>query len=267
MNHNRDVVILSAVRTPLGKFLGSLAGIPAGRLGALVIDEAVQRAGLDKERIDDVILGSVLTAGAGMNVARQAAIFAGLPVTTPAQTVNMVCGSGMMSIIHAARAIQTGEADFVVAGGTESMSGSPYILNRAREGFKMGHVQVIDSMIQDGLTDVFENIHMGMIAENIASLYGISRQEQDAFAQSSQEKAIEAIRSGRFVDEIVPVETRQKKEVVRFAQDEYPRADSIAGKPVQTETSLQTGRYGDGREFFRHQRRGSRAGSGGSRQR
>lgn len=226
MPNSSEIVILSAVRTPIGKFLGALAKIHVAQLGAIVIKAAIQQAGIHDNDIDEVILGSVLTAGAGQNIARQAAMHAGLPERTPAHTVNMVCGSGLMSIIHAARAILAGDADFIVAGGAENMSAAPFLLPRVREGQKMGHLQLVDSLLKDGLTDSFNDIHMGLIAENIAGQYGISRREQDAFAQRSQEKAKAAIKQDRFIDEIVPVVIQQHKETIPFDQDEFPRFDS-----------------------------------------
>jgi acetyl-CoA C-acetyltransferase len=221
-----EIVILSAVRTPIGRFMGSLSDISAVHLGAAVIREALEQTGIAAEKVDEVIIGSVLTAGNGQNVARQAAIYSGIPENVPAHTINMVCGSGMQSIIHAARMIMTGEASFVIAGGTENMSLSPYLLSKVRSGLKMGHTQLIDSMITDGLTDAFNQIHMGIIAENIAAKYGISRQEQDVFAQHSQEKARIAIEGGKFKNEIVPIVTHRNHKQHLMEQDEFPRFDS-----------------------------------------
>jgi acetyl-CoA C-acetyltransferase len=221
-----EIVVLSAVRTPIGKFMGSFVDLSAAHLGAAVIREAIAQARIAAEQVDEVILGSVLTAGAGQNVARQAAIFAGIPQDVPAYTINMVCGSGMQSIILAARMILTGEANFVIAGGTENMSLSPYLLPRVRTGLKMGHSQLIDSMITDGLTDTFNDIHMGIIAENISEKYGISREEQDVFAQRSQTKARIAVENGRFNNEIVPVTVHKNHRIHLVEQDEYPRFDS-----------------------------------------
>ena len=230
MKSSEDIVVLSTARTPIGKFMGSLMTLPTGKLGALVVKAAIERAGIAPEMVDQVILGSVLTAGSGQNVARQAALWAGLPSSVPAFTVNMVCGSGIMSLILAAQAIIADGAEIVVAGGAENMSASPYLLPRAREGYKMGHVQALDSMLCDGLTDVFNDVHMGIIAENIAEQYGVSRSEQDAFALHSQEKAKAAVQSGRFLEEIVPVEIQNKKTSQIFIQDEYPRLDCTLEK-------------------------------------
>ncbi len=222
----KEIVIVSAVRTPIGKFLGSLSSIPAGKMGALVIEAALARTQVKKEEVNEVIMGNVLSAGSGMNVARQAAIYAGLSDAIPAHRVDMVCGSGMMSIIQAVRSILCGDAEIVVAGGVENMSGTPYLLPRAREGYKMGHSQVLDSMIHDGLTDIFNNIHMGIVAENIAEQFGITRTQQDEYAQKSQEKTKAAIQSGRFDEEILPVQVQQKKTSFILQQDEFPRFDT-----------------------------------------
>jgi acetyl-CoA C-acetyltransferase len=206
--------------------MGSLAELPPGKLGALAVREAIVRAGIVPEQVDEVILGCILMAGAGQGVARQAAIWGGVPVTTPAFTVNKLCGSGMKAIMLGAQAIKLGEADVIIAGGVENMSWSPLILPGARKGFRMGSVQMIDSMIVDGLTDVFNNVHMGITAENIATQYAISREEQDCFAVASQNKAEAAVKSGRFAAEILPVElpAAKKGEPPRvFDTDEFPR--------------------------------------------
>lgn len=221
----REAVIVSAVRTAIGTFQGTLANVPASELGAVVIKEALQRANLEPNQVDEVIMGCVLQAAQGMNVARQAAIKAGLPVEVPCWTVNKVCGSGLKAVALAAQAILVGDADIVVAGGTENMDLAPYALTKARSGYRMGHGQLLDLMIHDGLWDVFTDVHMGITAENIAERYKISREEQDEFAAWSQQKAERAIKSGRFKDEIVPVEVPGKKkgEVIKFEQDEHPR--------------------------------------------
>jgi len=226
---NHEIVIVSACRTAIGNYLGSIATLSPGQLGAVVVKEAVTRSGIAPELVDEVAIGNVLGAGFGQGIARQAAIWAGLPVTTPAFTVNKLCGSGMKSIILAAQAIMTGDADTIIAGGTESMSSAAFVLKDARKGLKMGGAQLIDTLIVDGLTDSFSQIHMGITAENIAQKYGISREEQDTFAVTSQNKAEAAIKSNRFRDEIIPVEIPQKKgEPIRFAQDEFPRFGTTA---------------------------------------
>jgi acetyl-CoA C-acetyltransferase len=229
MTNEIEVVIASACRTPIGSFMGALSDVSPVQLAALAIQEAICRAGVPPEEVDEIILGSVLTAGLGQNVGRQSAIAAGLPVTVPAETLNMVCGSGMKCVIHAAQAIRCGDADVVVAGGTESMSGAAYLLRGARGGLKFGSAELLDSMITDGLTDAFHNVYMGITAENVAVRYGISRDEADRFACSSQNKAEAAIVTGRFCDEIVPVTVPRKKgPPVRFSQDEHPRFGSTA---------------------------------------
>lgn len=220
-----DVVILSGCRTPIGSFGGSLKDTPAPELGAIVVREAVGRAGIRPEHADEVILGCILQAGLGMNVARQAAIKGGLPETVPAQTVNKVCGSGLKAVMLAAQAIKAGDAAVVVAGGTENMSRAPFLLPGARWGERLGHGQALDHMIHEGLTDVFHDVHMGITAENVVEKFGISRADQDAFAAQSQARAEAAIAEGRFKAEIVPVPLPQKKGEIRlFDTDEYPRA-------------------------------------------
>src|SRR3954462_4969446 len=226
-----DAVILSACRTPIGAFGGALKDLSAGDLGAVVIREAIARAKVAPESLGDVIMGCVLQAGAGMNVARQAAIKAGVPVDVPAETVNRVCGSGLQAVVHAAEAVAVGYADLYVAGGTESMSKAPYLLKNARWGFRMGHAEAIDSMLAEGLTCAINSCHMGITAEEIASRYGISRADQDAFAAESQQRAGRAVKDGTFAAEIVPVDVPQKKgDPVRVAVDEYPRPETTAGK-------------------------------------
>ncbi|PTB17728.1 acetyl-CoA C-acyltransferase [Trinickia symbiotica] len=233
-----DVVIVSAARTAVGKFGGSLAKIPAPELGATVIRAVLERAGVKPEQVSEVIMGQVLTGGSGQNPARQALIKAGLPSAIPGMTINKVCGSGLKAVMLAANAVIAGDADIVVAGGQENMSAAPHILLGSRDGFRMGDAKLIDSMIVDGLWDVYNQYHMGVTAENVAKEYGVTREEQDKFAALSQNKAEAAQKSGRFDDEIVPVEVPQKKgEPLRFATDEFVRhgvtAESLAGlKPA-----------------------------------
>ena len=222
-------MIVSAVRTAIGKFGGSLAKIPAPELGALVIREAVARAGLKPEQVDSVIMGQVLTAGSGQNPARQATIKSGLPIETPAMTINVVCGSGLKSVMLAAQAVATGECDVVVAGGQENMSASPHVVLGSRDGFRMGDAKLIDSMIVDGLWDVYNKYHMGITAENVARQYGIDRAQQDAFALASQQKAATAQDAGKFKDEIVPVMIPQRKgDPLAFDTDEFVNRKSSA---------------------------------------
>ncbi|MCE4068484.1 MULTISPECIES: acetyl-CoA C-acetyltransferase [Pseudomonas] len=225
----QEVVIVAATRTAIGSFQGSLATLPAHELGAAVIRSLLQQTGLDPARVDEVILGQTLTAGAGQNPARQASIAAGLPNTVPAMTVNKVCGSGLKALHLAAQAIRCGDADIVIAGGQESMSLAPYVMPGARTGLRMGHAKLVDSMIQDGLWDAFNDYHMGITAENLVEKYGISREDQDAFAAESQRKAAEAIDAGRFKAEITAIEIPQRKgEALRFDTDEQPRAGTTA---------------------------------------
>jgi acetyl-CoA C-acetyltransferase len=218
-------VIVSGVRTAIGAFGGSLKDVPVTELGRVAIGGAIERAGVARSEIEEVIMGNVLQAGVGMNVARQSAIAAGIPETVPSFTVNKVCGSGLKSVALAAQAIAAGDADLIVAGGMESMSRAPYLLADARWGYRMGNGQIIDSMLSEGLTCAMAGCHMGVTAENIASEYGISREEQDAFSVESQRRAERAIAAGSFQEEIVPVLISQKKgEPVAFKVDEYPRA-------------------------------------------
>ena len=224
-------VLLSACRTPIGSFGGALKDLSAADLGAVVVKEAVCRAGVSPSEVGDVTLGCVLQAGAGMNVARQAAIKAGLPIDTPAETINRVCGSGLAAVVHAAEALLAGYTDLLVAGGTESMSNAPYLLKHARWGLRMGHGELIDSMIADGLSCAIASCHMGITAEEIVTRYGISREDQDVFAAESQQRAARAIQEGRFRAEIVPVEVPQKRgDPIRVDTDEYPRADTSVQK-------------------------------------
>jgi len=219
-------VIVSAARTAVGSFGGTLATLQAHELGAVAIREVLRRAGLEPGAVDEVIMGQILTAGEGQNPARRASLKAGIPVTVPCTSVNKLCGSGLKSVAMAAQAILLGDAEVVVAGGQESMSTAPYLLPKARTGYRMGNGEIVDSMIADGLSCSIENVHMGITAENIAERYGISREEQDQFALTSQLKAEAATKSGRFVDEIVPVVIPSKKGDIRFEVDEYPRAGS-----------------------------------------
>jgi acetyl-CoA C-acetyltransferase len=224
-------VILSACRTPIGSFGGALKDLSAADLGAIVIGEAIRRAGVNPADIGDVIMGCVLQAGAGMNVARQAAIKAGVPVDVPAETVNRVCGSGLQAVVHAVEAVKAGYVDLILAGGTESMSNAPYLLKGARWGYRMGNAEAIDSMLHEGLTCAIKGCHMGNTAEEIVSRYKISRAEQDAFAAESQRRAEEAVKSGRFDREIVAVQIPQKKGApLTVSRDEYPRAGTTADK-------------------------------------
>ena len=224
-------VILSACRTPIGSFGGAFKDLSASDLGAIVIREAIARAGIDAKDIGDVIMGCVLQAGSGMNVARQAAIKAGVPVEVPAETVNRVCGSGLQAVVHAVEAVKAGYIDLIVAGGTESMSNAPFLLKGARWGYRMGNADVVDSMLQEGLTCAIAGCHMGNTAEEIVKRYGVSRADQDAFAAESQRRAEQAINAGRFDQEIVAVEVPGKKgAVTKVARDEYPRAGTTAEK-------------------------------------
>jgi acetyl-CoA C-acetyltransferase len=226
-----NAVILSACRTPIGSFGGTLKDFSAADLGAIVIREAIARAGIDANDIGDVILGCVLQAGAGMNVARQAAIKAGVPVEVPAETINRVCGSGLQAVVHAVEAVKAGYIDLMVAGGTESMTNAPFLLKGARWGYRMGNAEVVDMMTQEGLTCAINGCHMGNTAEEIVKRYKISREDQDAFAAESQRRAEQAINAGAFDREIVPVEIPQKKGApLRMTRDEYPRAGTTAEK-------------------------------------
>ena len=225
----RNAVIVSAVRTAVGSFGGTLKDISAADLGAIVIKEAVQRAGIRLSDVDEVYMGNVVQAGQGQNVARQAAVKAGIPVEKPAVTLNMVCGSGLRAVSLAAQLIRLGDADVIVAGGTENMSMAPYALPKARWGQRMGNATMIDTMINDALTDAFSGVHMGITAENIAEQWNITRQQQDAFAAASQQKAEAAIKAGKFADEIVSVEIPQRKgDPIVFDTDEYPRFGATA---------------------------------------
>ena len=224
----KDIYVVSCCRTAIGSFGGSLKDTPAADMGAVVIKEALNRANVKPEQVDEVMFGCILTAGLGQNVARQAALKAGVPTSVPAYTVGMVCGSGMKSVIEGARSILAGDSDIVVAGGTENMSAAPYAIPAARWGARMGDNKMMDTMIKDGLWDAYNNYHMGTTAENICDVWGITREELDEFAASSQNKAEAALNSGRFNDEIVPVMIKKKKETVEFKVDEFPRAGVTA---------------------------------------
>jgi acetyl-CoA C-acetyltransferase len=218
-----DIVIVGAARTAIGKFGGSLAGVPAARLGAHIIRKVLERAGVSPDQVSEVIMGQVLAAGVGQNPARQAAIWAGLPDMVPAMTINKVCGSGLKAAMLGAQSIANGDSDIVVAGGQENMSAAPHVLNGSRDGFRMGDAKMVDSMIVDGLWDVFNQYHMGVTAENVAKEQAVTREEQDEFAVKSQNKTEAAQKAGRFKDEIVPYEVPSRKGPVVFADDEYPR--------------------------------------------
>ncbi|MGH8374893.1 MAG: acetyl-CoA C-acetyltransferase [Pseudomonas sp.] len=225
----QEVVIVAATRTAIGSFQGSLANVSAVDLGAAVIRQLLAQTGLDPAQVDEVIMGQVLTAGAGQNPARQAAIKAGLPFAVPAMTLNKVCGSGLKALHLGAQAIRCGDAEVIIAGGQENMSLANYVMPGARTGLRMGHAQIVDTMISDGLWDAFNDFHMGITAENLAEKYSLSREQQDAFAAASQQKAVAAIEAGRFVDEITPILIPQRKgDPLSFATDEQPRAGTTA---------------------------------------
>ena len=224
-----DVVIISACRTPVGKFQGSLSDLSAPQLGAIVVREAVRRARLDPKQVDECIMGNVVSAGLGQNPARQAAIFGGLPPEVGAMTVNKVCGSGLKAVGLAAQALKTGDSSIVVAGGMESMTNAPYLLPQARKGYRLGNAQIIDSMVHDGLWDIYNNYHMGITGENVAEKYGITREEQDEFALNSHRKAVAATKECRLKAQIVPVELPARKKgaaPIIFDKDESPREDT-----------------------------------------
>ncbi|MDR0813653.1 MAG: acetyl-CoA C-acetyltransferase [Oscillospiraceae bacterium] len=218
-----DIFLVSSARTAIGSFGGALKDVPAAKLGEIAAKSAIERAGIPADAIDEVIFGCVLTAGLGQNVARQVSVGAGLPVETPSYTVGMVCGSGMKTVIEGARAIAAGDAQVILCGGTENMSAAPYSIPAARYGARMGNGKIIDTMVNDGLTDVFAGYHMGITAENLCDKYGITREELDAFSLSSQQKTAAAQKAGKFDEEIVPVPVKVKKEIVDFKVDEFPR--------------------------------------------
>ena len=220
----REVYIVNCCRTAVGNFGGSLKDVPAADLGAIVVKEALKRANVAPENVDEVMFGCVLTAGLGQNVARQVSVKAGIPFSVPSYTVGMVCGSGRKSVIEAARTIQAGDADIIVTGGTENMSAAPFALPDERWGARMGDKKAVDTMIKDGLWDAYNNYHMGTTAENICDVWGITREELDAFGASSQQKTEAAQKAGKFADEIVPVMIKKKKEMVEFKVDEFPKA-------------------------------------------
>lgn len=230
----KKVMIVGATRTPIGSFRGSLSPLSAVELGAVTVQRLLESSGLHPEQIDELVFGQVLTAGCGQNPARQTAITAGLPVSTPATTVNLLCGAGLKAVQLAAQAIRCGDADVVIAGGQESMSNAPYLLDGARSGLRFGHTGLQDSMITDGLWDAFNDYHMGITAENVAREYGISREQQDAFAFRSQQKAASAIETGRFDAEIAPVTVKQGKRAPQIVRhDEQPRPETTAGQLAQ----------------------------------
>ncbi len=223
----KDVVIISAVRTPIGKFQGSLKSLSAPRLGALVVKAAVERAGLDALQVDEVIMGNVVSAGLGQNPARQSALGAGLSPEVAAMTINKVCGSGLKAAALAAQAIQAEDSELVIAGGMESMTNAPYLLPKAREGYRLGHGTIVDSMIQDGLWDAYENFHMGNTGEIVSEKYRVSRERQDEFALNSHRKAVAAARAGRFRPEILPISIpKGNRDADLFDADESPRSDA-----------------------------------------
>ena len=224
----KDLYVVNCCRTAIGSFGGSLKNTPAAELGAIVVKEALNRAGVAPENVDEVMFGCILTAAQGQNVARQVSIKAGIPYSVPAYTVGMVCGSGMKSLIEGARSILAGDSDIVVCGGTENMSAAPFASMDARWGARMGDKKLVDTMIKDGLWDAYNNYHMGTTAENICDIWGITREELDAFAASSQQKTEAAQKAGKFEDEIVPVTIKKKKEMVEFKVDEFPKAGVTA---------------------------------------
>lgn len=224
----KNIYIVDCCRTAVGAYGGSLKEVSAAELGAITVKEVLKRGGVQAEQVCEVFFGAVLTAGLGQNVARQVSLKAGLPVEVPATTINMVCGSGMKTVVEGARAILAGDADIVVAGGTESMSSAAYALPAGRWGARMFDTKLVDTMVKDGLWDVYNDYHMGMTAENICEQWGLKREELDAFSLASQQKAVAAIEAGRFENEIVPVPVKVKKETVEFKIDEYPKASSSA---------------------------------------
>ena len=223
-----EIYIVNCCRTAIGSFGGSLKDVPATEMGAIVAKEALKRAGVKPEQVSEVMFGCILTAGQGQNVARQVAVKAGIPYSVPAYTVGMVCGSGMKSVIEGARAIKAGDAEIVLCGGTENMSAAPYAVPTGRYGARMGNTQMVDTMIKDGLWEAYNNYHMGTTAENINDVWGITREEQDAFAAASQQKTEAAQKAGKFEAEIVAVPVKKKKEIVEFKVDEYPKAGVTA---------------------------------------
>ena len=240
----RDVYLVNCCRTAVGSFGGSLKDVPAPELGAIVVKEVLNRAGVKPEQVDELMFGCILTAAQGQNVARQVGVKAGLPYSVPAYTVGMVCGSGMKSVIEAARAIRACDADIIVCGGTENMSAAPYALPAERWGARMGDKKVVDTMIKDGLWDAYNNYHMGTTAENICDVWGITREELDEFGACSQQKAEAAQAAGKFEDEIVPVPVKVKKQVVEFKRDEYPKAGVTAESVAKLKGAFPAGPVG-----------------------
>src|SRR5258706_3280075 len=229
MAGSNDVVIIAGCRTPIGKFQGSLSDVAAPQLGAIAVREAVKRANLEPQQVDECIMGNVVSAGLGQNPARQAALFGGLAPEVGAMTINKVCGSGLKAVALAAQAIETGNSSIVVAGGMESMTNAPYLLPNARKGYRLGNGQLVDSMVHDGLWDIYNDYHMGLTGENVAEKYGITREEQDEFAVNSHRKAVAAQRECRFKSQIVPIEIPTKKQSeapTLFEKDESPREDA-----------------------------------------
>src|SRR5437016_6845788 len=228
MAGSNDVVIIAGCRTPIGKFQGSLSDIGAPQLGAIAVREVVKRANLQPQQVDECIMGNVVSAGLGQNPARQAALFGGLAPEVGAMTINKVCGSGLKAVALAAQAIETGNSSIVVAGGMESMTNAPFLLPNARKGYRLGNGQLVDSMVHDGLWDIYNDYHMGLTGENVAEKYGITREEQDEFALNSHRKAVSAINECRFKSQIIPIELPAKKKgaaPVLFEKDESPRED------------------------------------------
>ena len=237
----KEIYVVNCCRTAIGSFGGSLKDIPAPELGSIVIREAMRRAGIEPEQVDEVMMGCVLTGGLGQNPARQAAVHAGIPVEVPAYTIGMVCGSGMKAVIEGARAILAGDAEIIVAGGMENMSAAPYAVPGARWGARMFDATLVDTMVRDGLQDAFDQVHMGITAENICDRYEITREELDAFALRSQQKTAAAQAAGRFDDEIIPVEVKQKKQTVSFNRDEFPRNNSTAEELAKLRPAFKEG--------------------------
>ncbi len=264
MAGSNDVVIIAGCRTPIGKFQGSLSDLTAPQLGAIAVREAVKRAGIDPQQVDECIMGNVVSAGLGQNPARQAAIFGGLAPEVGAMTINKVCGSGLKAVALAAQAIQTGNSSIVVAGGMESMTNAPYLLPNARKGFRLGNQQLVDSMVHDGLWDIYNDYHMGITGENVAEKYGITREEQDEFAVNSHRKAIAAQKECRFKSQIVPVEIPAKKKgqpAVIFDKDESAARGHDHRSAARAEAGVQERWHRDGRQRSRSERWGRRSGS------
>ena len=258
-----DIAIVAAVRTPIGSFRGAFAPLSAVDLGAAVVRGLLERCQLPAAAVDELIFGQVLTAGCGQNPARQTALRAGLPVDTPAVTVNLVCGSGLKAVQQAVQAIRCGDAGIVIAGGQESMSNAPYLMHGARDGLRFGHASLQDSMIQDGLWDAFNDYHMGITAENLADAFDISRERQDAFAASSQRKAAAAIAAGRFREEIVPVSVPQGKKPPRVVtDDEQPRPETSEQQLAQLRPAFRAWAAGAGAHCQLSGRRGRPIGDG-----